>query len=49
MLGQLASSYDLSDNWSVSGYVGFSLGGQRSEWGSMRNAVSAILQVSRYL
>lgn len=49
MLGQLASSYDLSDNWSVSGYVGWSIGARRSEWGSTRSAASVILQVARYL
>lgn len=48
-LGQIAASYDLSDVWSVGAYIGGSTGGRRSEWGSLRNAASATVQVVRYL
>jgi len=48
-LGQFAVGYDLSDNWSVGAYFGGSTGGARSEWGSLRDAASATVQVTRYL
>lgn len=48
-LGQFAASYDLSDSWSVSAYFGGSFGGRQSEWGSLRNAASATVQIQRYL
>lgn len=47
--GQVGASYDLSDYWSVGAYVSGSLGGRRTEWGSLRNASSAIVQIVRYL
>lgn len=48
-LGQLAASYDLSDNWSIAAYFGGSIGGRRTEWGSLGNAATATVQIQRYL
>jgi hypothetical protein len=47
-LGQFSASYTLSDNWSFGAYLGGSIGGRRSEWGSLPSAGSAIFQVVRY-
>jgi hypothetical protein len=47
-LGQIAASYDISDKWSVGAYLGGTTGGARSEWGSLRNAATATVQVVRY-
>lgn len=47
--GQFGAWYDLSDQWSVGGYVSATTGGKRTDWGSMRGASSAILQLVRYL
>jgi hypothetical protein len=47
-LAQLYASYNVSDNWTVSGYVSANLGGARSEWGSFSREGSAIFQVVRY-
>lgn len=47
--GQLGGSYDFSDYWSVGAYLSASTGGRKSEWGSLRGASSAIIQVVRYL
>lgn len=49
MLGQIAASYDISDVWSVAAFWSGSIGGRRSEWGSMRGDSTAIVQVVRYL
>jgi hypothetical protein len=46
---QLGASYDLSDFWSVGGYLSGSTGERRSEWGSLRASTSAIIQIVRYL
>lgn len=48
-LAQLAASYDISDVWSIGAYFGGSIGGKRSEWGSLRGASSATVQIVRYL
>jgi hypothetical protein len=48
-MGQIAASYDISDNWSAGVYASASMGGRRSEWASLRNAGSVIVQISRYL
>jgi len=47
-LAQFAAGYDISDAWSVGAYVGGSTGGRSSEWGSLRNAASATIQLVRY-
>ena len=48
-VGQLAATWDLSDRWSAGLYLGGSMGGRKSEWGSMQGAASATLQLLRYL
>jgi hypothetical protein len=48
-LGQLGVNYDISDKWSAGAYLGLFTGGARSEWGSMRTAASAVVQLVRYL
>ncbi len=47
--GQVGASYDLSDFWSLGGYLSATTGGQRTEWGSLRSSTSAIVQLVRYL
>jgi hypothetical protein len=47
--GQLGASYDFSDYWSVAAFFSATTGGQRSEWGSLRQSTSAIVQIVRYL
>ncbi len=47
-LTQVAASYYLSDAWTVSALAGGSLGGSRTERGSLPDQASAILQVVRY-
>jgi len=47
-IGQFAVSYDLSDYWSLGAYAGASTGGKKSEWGSLRNAGSVLVQIARY-
>jgi len=46
--GQLAASYDISDNWSIGAFLGGTAGSARSEWGSLSSAASATIQVARY-
>jgi hypothetical protein len=48
-MAQLSASYDISDQWSAGIYASASSGGRRSEWGSLRNAGSVIVQLVRYL
>jgi hypothetical protein len=46
--GQLSASYNLTDVWTVGGLVGASLGAPRSDYGSVPEAVSGIVQIVRY-
>ena len=48
-LAQFSVSYNLDNNWSVGAYASGSMGGARTNWGSMTGAASMIFQVSRYL
>ncbi len=48
-IGQVAAYYDLSDLWSAGIYFSGTMGGKRSEWGSLRSAASITFQVVRYL
>jgi hypothetical protein len=48
-LGQFTAYYDITDNWSIAGYFGGTIGGGRSEWGSLRGAANATVQVVHYL
>lgn len=47
--GQVSASYDISDYWSAGLYLSGSFGGRKTEWGSLRGASSAIVQIVRYL
>ena len=46
---QFAAGYNISDAWSIGGYIGGTFGGKRTEWGSLSGSGSAIFQVVRYL
>lgn len=45
---QISADYNLNNNWTLSAYVGGNFGGARSEWGSLPEAGSVTLQVSRF-
>jgi hypothetical protein len=47
-LTQLSASYDVSDAWTVRGYLTANAGSKRSERGSAPQAASATLQLVRY-
>jgi hypothetical protein len=47
-LAQFSAFYDLSDSWSVGGYVGANLGGKRSEWGSVPGTGSVVFEAQRF-
>jgi hypothetical protein len=47
-LAQLAANYDLSDRWSMGAYASANIGSPRSERGSLPQAGSLTLQVTRY-
>lgn len=44
---QLSANYDLSDAWTVGGLVDVTFGGARSDLGSIPQAASALIRVSR--
>lgn len=46
--GQVSASYNLSDAWTLGALVGASLGAPRSDFGSVPQSVSGILQVVHY-
>ncbi|GAA0540768.1 hypothetical protein FHS83_000053 [Rhizomicrobium palustre] len=47
-IGQISASYDLSDQWSLGIYGSGSIGGRKSEWGSLRGSSSVVVQAVRY-
>lgn len=47
-LAQLAATYDLSDRWSMGAFLSANVGGARSEHGSLPQAGSLTLQLTRY-
>jgi hypothetical protein len=48
-MAQVYAGYDISDHWSVSGYVSGYFGGSRTEWGSMAGTASYSIRLARYL
>jgi hypothetical protein len=47
-VGQWALTYDLSDRWSLGGYLSADLGGPKSQYGSLPQTTGLTLQVIRY-
>ncbi len=47
-IAQLSADYSVSDSWSVGGLVDVTFGGRRSDLGSIPQASSVLVRVSRY-
>ena len=45
---QATAEYHVSRTWTIAGLVGGTVGGRRSEYGSLPGLASALLRVSRY-